>query len=328
MLEPKPFRQADLYGRLRGPARRLYYRLLDADVALRSVNRAYIREFRRDPPALSGVGQRVVADLRRDGIAQAHISEFADPALFDEFSAAFQDLVRAHEAGEKKGLIGKKSYILRLGDATVALRNDDPTSRLILQPGFAAVAAHYMGMVPRFSGTRLWRTLPTGDAERVASQQWHRDYNDGLFTKVFLYLNDVGEEAGPLEYVKGSHRAGPFGKVLRYQYNSQGARDYLTNDDMRPFLRDLEPSMTKAVGKAGTLTFVDTYGFHRGGKCLTGTRDVFIMHYNTNAAISPAEFVLADDLELPAGRFASLVYGQEGARPVSAKSKQPEAGAM
>ena len=51
----------------------------------------------------------------------------------------------------------------------------------------------------------VWYSVPQpADAERVASQRWHRDYDDQHLLKAFLYLVDVDEETGPFEYVPGS----------------------------------------------------------------------------------------------------------------------------
>ncbi len=47
--------------------------------------------------------------------------------------------------------------------------------------------------------------------DRVASQRWHRDYNDKHLLKVFLYMSDVDEAAGPFEYVPGNMIGGATG---------------------------------------------------------------------------------------------------------------------
>ena len=57
----------------------------------------------------------------------------------------------------------------------------------------------------------LWYSPPAAERlERVASQQWHRDFNDRHLLKAFLYLVDVDAGAGPFEYVPGSAGSGPY----------------------------------------------------------------------------------------------------------------------
>ena len=46
------------------------------------------------------------------------------------------------------------------------------------------------------------------DEARVASQRWHRDFNDKHLLKAFLYLVDVDEGTGPFQYVPGSAPGG------------------------------------------------------------------------------------------------------------------------
>ena len=55
--------------------------------------------------------------------------------------------------------------------------------------------------------------MPEG-SEAVSSQRWHRDPEDRKLCKVFIYLNDVDENAGHFTYVKGSHYLGKWGKLF------------------------------------------------------------------------------------------------------------------
>ena len=51
--------------------------------------------------------------------------------------------------------------------------------------------------------------------KRVASQRWHRDPDDDHIVKMFIYLSDVAEEAGPFEYVRDSAAGGRYGDLFR-----------------------------------------------------------------------------------------------------------------
>ena len=67
------------------------------------------------------------------------------------------------------------------------------------------VAEAYTRMELRLRDLNAWINVPTkGDA--FSSQRWHRDLpEDHDIVKVFLYVRDVPEGAGPLSYVTGSH---------------------------------------------------------------------------------------------------------------------------
>src|SRR5690606_34863119 len=98
------------------------------------------------------------------------------------------------------------------------------------------IGTHYMNLVPRFVGASIWhnRVVPAENA-RLYSQQWHRDYNDQLIMKMFIYLNDVDEGTGPFEYLKGSHKMGPLGKTANV-IGDNGYRSYPGDDIMDDIL--------------------------------------------------------------------------------------------
>ena len=68
------------------------------------------------------------------------------------------------------------------------------------------------------SGTRR-RRRP--GSTRVSSQRWHRDYNDERLVKVFIYLTDVDEDTGPLEYVPGSTLGGEYAQGVAVEAGQQ-----------------------------------------------------------------------------------------------------------
>lgn len=310
-MKPRPFLQAILVPRLR-PAfvQRKYVQLLSNDTWFRVVNRRYIRAWSdaAGAPPLSEVGKRVVRDLRTNGVAFAHIDEFFGDDTFARMQRHFAELLAQSEARGAASKSGSKPYIVRLG-GDCKLENGDVVTRIVTHPELASIAGHYMGMVPRFSSTRLWHTVPTEGEERIASQQWHRDYNDLKFTKIFLYLNDVDERSGPLEYIAGTHRDGPHGHVLEDCLDESGRRDYVKDHQMAPYGARLNPHKTACVGRAGTLSFVDTYGFHRGGKCIDRCRDVFIIQFTTNANTMRPQYSIADDFNELDSDFMRMVFG-------------------
>lgn len=57
----------------------------------------------------------------------------------------------------------------------------------------------YLGQVPWLVTLKLWWTLPNQTA--VRSQLYHYDHRDTRQAKVFINLNDVGEDSGPLHFL-------------------------------------------------------------------------------------------------------------------------------
>ena len=87
-------------------------------------------------------------------------------------------------------------------------RDAAPTSRtstrFALQAPIVDVANAYFNMFTRVSYFNIWHTFSTPVHAR-ATQLWHRDPEDRYILKVFLYLSDVDDGAGPFTYAAGSH---------------------------------------------------------------------------------------------------------------------------
>ena len=81
------------------------------------------------------------------------------------------------------------------------------------------VANAYLRLGSKLSYVDLWYTAqqPATD-ERVASQNWHVDFDDKHLLKAFVYLSDVGPDHGPFEYVPGSQPGG------RHHASARGRR--------------------------------------------------------------------------------------------------------
>jgi hypothetical protein len=121
-----------------------------------------------------------------------------------------------------------------------------------------------------------WYTVPYPNAgERVASQRWHRDPEDEHVVKLFVYLSDVDDGAGPFEYVRGSATGGRYGDLWPWQRQGLTAISDELEDAVAP-----EDVLTMR-GPAGTIVLCDTGGFHRGGFARTAPRILSVATYLT-----------------------------------------------
>ena len=79
-------------------------------------------------------------------------------------------------------------------------------------PALLAFVESYLGAKPTISAVRIDCTFPPRDgACPLEAQQFHRDYDDWRFVKVFVYISEVDDLGGPHEYVCTSHlRSGRF----------------------------------------------------------------------------------------------------------------------
>jgi hypothetical protein len=150
---------------------------------------------------------------------------------------------------------------------------DDLWVALGASPEFLGIVNAYRGRSMRLNDLDNWYTVPDPEAaDRVASQRWHRDGWEDHIVKVFTYFNDVDEEAGPFEYVRGSASGGQYGSLWPFEEREV----YPPADEFEAAI-DVEDRVV-LTGTSGTIVFCDTSGFHRGGYARSKPR---ILSYHT-----------------------------------------------
>lgn len=112
------------------------------------------------------------------------------------------------------------------------------------------LAAQYIGCKPTISAIGLRWSYPR-EGTGTGLQGFHRDCDDWRFIKVFAYLTDVDEGAGPHVYVSGSHRERCSVRLAPYADEEVAARYG-------------QQKVVRVTGPAGTFFAVDTHGVHKG----------------------------------------------------------------
>jgi hypothetical protein len=137
---------------------------------------------------------------------------------------------------------------------------------LVNQPAFLALAQSYLGCKPTISALGLrWSRAGT---RPCAVERYHRDMEDWRILKIFVYLTDVDADAGPHEYVIGSHlTAGRF--RLRPYAQEEVA------------IRYGKAGVRAVTGPRGTTFAENMWGIHRGRPGAT-RRLMFDVMYSTN----------------------------------------------
>ena len=143
------------------------------------------------------------------------------------------------------------------------------------------IANTYLGLWSKLEYVDLWYSVPQpADADRKASQRWHRDFNDKHLLKAFLYLVDVDEGTGPFEYVPGSAPGGRYAdawpwRPLGENYPPDGELEKrIPEDGIRTF-----------TAPKGTMVFCNTSGFHRGGFATERPRVLATVTYSSPASL-------------------------------------------
>jgi hypothetical protein len=254
--------------------------------------------FAQHRPALDADEQKVMQELEAQGYSMLPVWDFFgedDGFSWPECEKHSRKFIEKTEAaiekrkekeakkGKKKGL-GKGDYIVRLfGKDVPTLDMSDPWLRLGINDRMLDIVNSYFGLWAKLTYVDLWYTPPAQPGvDRVSSQRWHRDYNDDRLVKVFLYLVDVNDDTGPLEYVPGSTVDGPYGQIWPWRPVS---------NDLYPPQDEFDEKIPKSAqiaftGPEGSLLFANTSGFHRGGYA-TGDRPrvMAVYNYSTPASV-------------------------------------------
>lgn len=247
-------------------------------------------EYGLRPRRVDGEAARVLAGLNRDGIAISSVDALLDDtACYDELVAtvdrleeALADSLAASRAeADATDAIGEKTFMHELLGSRPQL---DPTSvfaRFALQERVLDIANAYFGMLTRLRYYNVWHTLSTRSRPRE-SQLWHRDREDRQILKVFLFLSDVDEGAGPFVYATGSHVKGTLRREPDYVVEGGVKR----SDDGQMAAVVPPDRWIKGVGPKGALVFADTHGFHKGGLARDRDRILYTCMFTSAASRS------------------------------------------
>lgn len=271
--------------------------------------------FDAERPRLSNVQQRVLDELNGRGIAHVHFDElFADRQLWADLQSHVSGWLDKEEIKDKERAfinsgydqVKWKEYVVMMYSKKSEISWNDPWVRLGLQPQLLNIANSYLEMMSRMIYVDVWNTMPSShDDHYTGSQRWHRDPEDKRLVKVFLYLSNVDSTAGPLHYVPNSRRGEKYGDLWPQQIPSGSV----------PPPAALEAAIPRSDWEVcayptGTLVFVDTSGFHMGGRATERNRVTATWSFVPPSSLWPREFELNDfdvSQELSrAARFALL----------------------
>jgi Phytanoyl-CoA dioxygenase (PhyH) len=128
-----------------------------------------------------------------------------------------------------------------------------------------------------------WHNVPTHAPPRE-SQLWHRDPEDRCILKMFVHLTDVDEGAGPLSYAPGTHSLGTVKTKVQSQVFKEGRSYVYRSNDTQ--MNEVVPKnqWITAVGSKGTVVFVDTRGYHKGGFSVERERILYTCMFCSKAS--------------------------------------------
>jgi hypothetical protein len=264
-------------------------------------NRSARRRFDRRPPELDETQRRVLADLEQRDYALLPLADLVGEDTVAAVLAEGEQFVT--EASQAESRDDAKDYLVRRYGNGDELPAGSAWLDAVLSDRLLGLASAYLRMWPKLEYVDFWYSVPVpADSDRILSQRWHRDFDDGHLLKAFVYLVDVDAETGPLEFVAGSARGGKLADFypwypLSPAYPSQAE-----------FESAVEPNNVKTfTAPAGTLLLCNTSGFHRGGFATAKPRVLATATYCSPASLKS---LTERNYRLPAALERSLAEPQ------------------
>src|SRR5262245_165817 len=257
--------------------------------------------YHRMRKSLPPLQQLLVADLQRNGIASSSVEQrLGKTSLFQELESAVRtcEVALADEINQARFDAGKpdqvKGYCFHLLGRSQVWDLNSIFLRFGVQPAILDIANAYFGMLTRLLYYNAWHNVPM-QAEARESQLWHRDPEDRYILKLFVYLTDVDQESGPLSYAPGTHASGAVKIHPESRLVKEGSTYVGRSDDVQMSAVIAREKWITALGPKGTIVFVDTRGYHKGGLVRAHDRIVYTCMFNSQAS----SYSLRHELSVP-----------------------------
>lgn len=133
-------------------------------------------------------------------------------------------------------------------------------------PAILDIVTSFLGCKPTLSYLAVWWSYHTDKGAQEA-ENFHRDVDDWRFLKLFIYLTDVNESAGPHVYVVESSTSNKLRQIRRFE-------------DAEVLAAFGKERVLTITGKAGQAFLEDTFGIHKGNPIQNGNRLIFQAVYS------------------------------------------------
>jgi len=175
------------------------------------------------------------------------------------------------------------------------LERNDPILKLALHPSVVAAVSRYIGMVPVIENITIWYS-PNDRALENSSQYYHLDGQDVRTVQLFVLLDRVTDENGPLLVIRADESDA---LAERVQYRKTPSTKRLED----AVVEAAASEVVRFTGDAGDVLIADTDRcFHLGSREGRAPRRVLVIQY-----YSPFAFVLPHrwDRALPLAHLAA-----------------------
>jgi Phytanoyl-CoA dioxygenase (PhyH) len=257
--------------------------------------------------------QRLLLDsLRRHGIAITTVEDLGAQDAFEELEKEVWALETRlsssiNQTREQADTSGFKTYFLELLGPRPVLDPKDIFVRFGLQPVILNLVNAYLGMYVRLKAFNVWHNFPSSAPPRDL-QLWHRDPPDRHLVKLFVYLTDVTDPAGPLAYNLGTHRLRSIKSRPRV-FAAEGTGALPSADEPTSVVVPRGKWLT-TMGPKGTVVLADSRGYHMAVLARDRDRILYNCMFTSQASPFPEYFERKTPIRIPSDR--ALAFALDG----------------
>ena len=151
-------------------------------------------------------------------------------------------------------------------------------------------ACKYLGVFPMLARIYVNINIPV-DSRQTSSQLWHRDDFGYKNLDLFLALNEINDDNGPLTTLK---KKDPFNIFYRLKKeigsDLKGERGKILDKDFNLYGSDQSQNLVILKGKPGSALFIDSIrNYHKGGFCKSENRIILRINFMTPDSTFPLE---------------------------------------
>jgi hypothetical protein len=162
------------------------------------------------------------------------------------------------------------------------LKPSDPIIKIAMDDYLVNLASNYLGMIPIIGQIQLWHS-PNNSIQEEGSQFFHLDYADIKQFKVFIMLDDIDKNTGPLTFLP-SRESKIISEAINYKLSNEDIR--ISDEVVKKYVS--KDSWVQATGKKGQILYIDTCRcMHFGSRNGVKPRRILMIQY-----ITPFSFTL------------------------------------
>jgi hypothetical protein len=206
----------------------IFFSLTTSEIFRSFINRRYINSFNYNKKNILKSDSLYLKKISDLGYSNCKLKDFFNNyqiKIINEKALKVKNRLSIAKKESKFASISNKNYLIRLLDIDQYIDFDDLLVQSVLKGRIHNIARNYLRQDVEITNIDYWLNFVNPDNKLpIASQQWHRDYEDKQLLKIFVYFTDVEEVNGPLSFICKTHFSGihnstfkarpPFGIVI------------------------------------------------------------------------------------------------------------------